>query len=141
MLTQQVVEAAQRLFAWQKLKEANFPTGCKHPYQGDSGLQETADTKLVCTELLVSGNPTMDSKAKTDCIGGFDYVDPRCLHCGKPLELKNAWMTDGCPCNGPLGVNNINETRWRLLMQLQQQQSIEIEKLKKSLFIATHSMH
>jgi len=83
----------------------------------------------------------MSDAPKADVIGGFDYVDPRCLHCGGPLELKNAWMTDGCPCNSPLGTNSMNETRWRLLMQLQQEQSREIEKLKESLFIATHSMH
>lgn len=61
-MNQKVTEAAQRLFAWQKLKEANFPTGCKHPYQGDSGIQEAADTKLVCTELLISGNYTANDE-------------------------------------------------------------------------------
>lgn len=69
---------------------------------------------------------------KCDVIGGFDVVDPNCLGCGKPLTIENAWMTDGCPCNTPLGVNSMNETRWRLLMELQQQQSRELEKIKKS---------
>jgi hypothetical protein len=58
-----------------------------------------------------------------DVIGGFPLTQPNCLGCGKTLLLENAWMTDGCPCNHGLGVNNFNETRWRLLMQLQQQQS------------------
>lgn len=59
----------------------------------------------------------------TDTIGGFPIVSPDCLGCGKPLLLENAWSTDGCLCNSPLGVNSMNETRWRLLMQLQQDQS------------------
>lgn len=58
-----------------------------------------------------------------DMIGGFQTVDPNCAGCGQPLTVENAWMADGCPCNSPLGVNNMNETRWRLLMQLQQRQS------------------
>jgi len=60
---------------------------------------------------------------ETDVIGGFPVASPFCLGCGKKLELENAWMTDGCPCNHVLGVNSMNETRWRLLMQLQQEQS------------------
>lgn len=58
-----------------------------------------------------------------DIIGNFPKAEPNCAGCGKPLLIENAWMTDGCPCNTPLGVNNENETRWRLLMQLQQRQS------------------
>lgn len=65
-----------------------------------------------------------------DVIGGFPERSDNCKGCGNPLLLGNAWMTDGCPCNSPLGVNSMNETRWRLLMQLQQIQSREIETLK-----------
>ena len=60
---------------------------------------------------------------ETDTIGGFPIVSANCLGCGKPLLVENAWMTDGCPCNTTLGVNSMNETRWRLLMDLQQRQS------------------
>lgn len=62
----------------------------------------------------------MSESRKGDIIGGFPIVDPKCQGCGKSLLLANAWMTDGCPCNSPLGVNSMNETRWRLLMELQQ---------------------
>ncbi len=62
-----------------------------------------------------------------DVIGGFPHVEPNCKGCGKPLTVKNAWMTDGCPCNSVLGINSMNETRWRLLMQLQQQQVSELQ--------------
>lgn len=54
----------------------------------------------------------------TDTIGGFPFSEANCLECGEPLLLQNAWMTDGCPCNSPIGCNSLNETRWRLLMQL-----------------------
>lgn len=57
-----------------------------------------------------------------DIIGGFPWASPNCAGCGQPLLIENAWMTDGCTCNSPLGINSMNETRWRLLMQLQQQQ-------------------
>jgi hypothetical protein len=67
---------------------------------------------------------------RADVIGGLPEVDPNCKGCGKQLTLENAWFTDGCPCNTPLGINNMNETRWRLLMNLQQQQSREIERLQ-----------
>ncbi len=75
-----------------------------------------------------------------DTIGGFPTVSPDCDGCGKPLLLENAWMTDGCPCNSPLGCNSMNETRWRLLMQLQQEQSRKssgdgaLEFLKRAAF-------
>lgn len=67
---------------------------------------------------------------KTDVIGGFPHVSDNCGGCGNRLLLGNAWMTDGCPCNSPLGCNSMNETRWRLLMQLQQMQQTEHEMLK-----------
>lgn len=68
-----------------------------------------------------------------DVIGGFPHAEPTCRGCGVPLTLENAWMTDGCPCNSPLGINNLNETRWRLLMELQQQQSRSLERLEQQL--------
>lgn len=67
----------------------------------------------------------------TDTIGGFPLISKDCAGCGKPLVIENAWMTDGCPCNSGLGVNSMNETRWRLLMDLQQEQSRELESLRK----------
>ena len=60
-------------------------------------------------------------------IGGFPIVSDFCHGCGEQLLVGNAWMADGCPCNTPLGVNSMNETRWRLLMQLEQQRSHENE--------------
>ncbi len=71
-----------------------------------------------------------------DIIGGFPVTDPYCAGCGEPLALENAWMTDGCPCNHALGVNSMNETRWRLLMQLQQRQQHENEAIKLRLLSA-----
>ena len=68
---------------------------------------------------------------RADFIGGFPFADPNCKGCNKPLTLENAWSTDGCPCNSPLGVNNMNETRWRLLMQLQQKQSFQLATARK----------
>lgn len=68
-----------------------------------------------------------------DTIGGFPFVHPDCRGCGKPLTVEDAWMTDGCPCNSELGINNFNETRWRLLMQLQQNQSRELTALRAQL--------
>jgi hypothetical protein len=64
----------------------------------------------------------MTSTPVSDVIGGFPIVSDYCFGCGKALLIKNAWMTDGCPCNSKLGINSLNETRWRLLMSLQQQQ-------------------
>lgn len=40
--------AAERLYSWQLLKEDNFPLGCQHPYIGDMGVMEKADSKLLC---------------------------------------------------------------------------------------------
>lgn len=54
--------------------------------------------------------------------------NPNCCGCGKPLEIDNAWMEDGCPCNTPRGVNDLNKTRWRLLHDLQQAQSRHAER-------------
>jgi hypothetical protein len=68
---------------------------------------------------------------ETDVIGGFPVIDPNCAGCGQPLTIDNAWMSDGCGCNSPLGVNSMNETRWRLLMQLQQRQTHEIAELRE----------
>lgn len=64
-----------------------------------------------------------------DIIGRFPTIDPNCKGCGNPLTIENAWMTDGCPCNTALGVNSMNETRWRLLMELQQKQARALEQV------------
>lgn len=69
--------------------------------------------------------------AHTDIIGGLPDNRDTCAGCGEPLLIENAWMTDGCPCNTPLGVNSLNERRWRLLMELQQKQAREVESLRK----------
>lgn len=85
---------------------------------------------------LVPEKPLPQQKSAgmtSDVIGGFPCIDPECAGCGEPLKLENAWMTDGCPCNSMLGCNSLNETRWRLLMELQQQQSRKIEALQKEL--------
>jgi len=66
-----------------------------------------------------------------DVLRGFMIVSDTCAGCGSVLLLENAWMTDGCPCNSRLGVNSTNETRWRLLMALQQRQAREAEALAK----------
>lgn len=68
--------------------------------------------------------------SNVDFIGGFEIISPTCLGCGEALAIDNASMTDGCPCNSPLGVNNANETRWRLLMELQRRQARELEAAK-----------
>lgn len=68
---------------------------------------------------------------------GFPFNDPLCGGCGKELLVENAWMTDGCPCNSPFGVNNQNAERWRLLMQLQQQQSAAADRLVQKNVVAT----
>lgn len=69
----------------------------------------------------------------TDTIGGFPCAERNCKGCGKPLTVENAWVTDGCPCNSALGINSMNETRWRLLMELQQRQAHELEGAKRLL--------
>lgn len=75
-------------------------------------------------------------QTESDVIGGFFIAETACRGCGSPLLLENAWMTDGCPCNSELGVNSMNETRWRLLMELQQKQARELELYK----LQSHSM-
>jgi hypothetical protein len=76
---------------------------------------------------LDGGRLVRKPKNEADVISGFPYAEPNCQGCGNPLTVENAWMTDGCPCNTPLGINSMNETRWRLLMQLQQEQSRKLE--------------
>lgn len=65
---------------------------------------------------------------------GSDMRAPEqpCGGCGKPLLIENAWMEDGCPCNTPAGVNNFNLYRWRLLHELQQKQSRELEAARSA---------
>ena len=66
----------------------------------------------------------------TDSICGFPTYKPYCLGCKAPLLLENAWMSEGCPCNSKPGCNTINGTRWRLLRDLQQQQSDDLATLR-----------
>ena len=85
---------------------------------------------------------TSDSnKLSTDVIGGFPYASPNCKGCGRPLLLENAWMADGCPCNHPLGINSMNETRWRLLMKLQQGQTLAIQAAREALEAALPTLN
>lgn len=74
---------------------------------------------------------TMSKPSTEAVIIGFPMVSDNCAGCGKPLLIENSWITDGCPCNSGLGVNSMNETRWRLLMQFQQDQSRKLEALSK----------
>lgn len=59
-----------------------------------------------------------------------------CNGCGEPLKVENAWMVDGCPCNSPEGCNSTNETRWRMLHELQQRQSHELHDATAALTAA-----
>lgn len=61
----------------------------------------------------------------------MDAPEQPCGGCGKPLLIENAWMEDGCPCNTPAGVNNLNLYRWRLLHELQQQQNRVVPALRQ----------
>ncbi len=62
----------------------------------------------------------------------FDSIgEAICNGCGQPMNIENAWMYDGCPCNSGNGCNDANPQRWKLLWQLQQQQSREREDLAK----------
>lgn len=81
----------------------------------------------------VTDEAAKESEPSADVIGGFTQTSLNCAGCGKRLLIANAWMTDGCPCNSRLGINSMNETRWRLLMQLQQEQSRELESQPKTL--------
>lgn len=96
-------------------RQADVPTG-------GSSVMPTDSPSLTHLLSLPAG-----ATVSVDIIGGFDFADPNCKGCGKPLVIENAWMTDGCPCNSVLGVNSMNSTRWRLLLQLQNQQSIILE--------------
>lgn len=69
---------------------------------------------------------------ETDIIGGFPCAEPNCKGCGKPLTIENAPVTDGCPCNTPLGINNMNETRWRLLMQYCRELAWKLDAVRKA---------
>ena len=75
---------------------------------------------------------------ETDIIGGFPVAEPNCKGCGKPLTLENASLTDGCPCNSPLGVNSMNETRWRLLMERLAEAEREREYTKRTITTTVH---
>lgn len=57
----------------------------------------------------------------------------KCNGCGKPFVIENAWMEDGCPCNSAQGINDNNMRRWKLLHDLQQQDSRALEKAKKTI--------
>lgn len=59
-------------------------------------------------------------------------VEQPCRGCGKALVVENAWMEDGCPCNTPAGVNNLNLYRWKLLHDLQQQHSYQLSAGQRS---------
>lgn len=79
----------------------------------------------VAIDKLKAKQAELEAKS----LAGF-YSDPNCRGCGEPLTIDNAWMVDGCPCSSPAGVNTRSERRWALLMQLQQLQARELEKLK-----------
>ena len=91
--------------------------------------------EIVSDELLARAE-----RAEAELAGmqgkDMNAVERPCCGCGKPLLVENAWMEDGCPCNTPAGVNNLNLYRWRLLHELQQQQARENERLRAELATA-----
>ena len=106
-----------------------FPK-CPHCINGRMSVAGDGSQWCDRCEVLQTSPQT---QATANNVSGFPVVQSICMGCGKTLLLENAWMTDGCPCNSVLGVNSMNETRWRLLMQLQQSQAIENESIKGEL--------
>lgn len=109
----------------------------KCPRCNDGRMSASGDGSNWCDRCEVpaaawavhhTANGLAGNAQAADVIGGFPVVQSICMGCGKTLLLENAWMTDGCPCNSVLGVNSMNETRWRLLMQLQQAQRTGAEQ-------------
>lgn len=113
----------------------------KCPRCNDGRMSVSGDGSQWCDRCEVPRQPDHDSEwldqpATVSVIGGFPVVQSICMGCGKTLLLENAWMTDGCPCNSVLGVNSMNETRWLLLMQLQQSQARElIDSIRATLLV------
>jgi hypothetical protein len=47
----------------------------------------------------------LSDKELNDMAISFMNTDP-CRGCGQPLISTNIWITDGCPCNSPRGINH-----------------------------------
>jgi hypothetical protein len=109
-----------------KMSQANEP--CQNP-AGVSREHAFLDAIVGPEQPLP---PRKDEMPESDIIGGFPVTSDYCAGCGRPLLIENAWMTDGCPCNSRLGVNSLNETRWRRLMELQQRQARIVEQLPRT---------
>lgn len=109
---------------------------CGFLFDAEQNQVPIADFKKIDTykmNLSPDRKENSMSDIKADTIGGFQQADPFCYGCDSQLKLENAWMTDGCPCNSRLGCNSMNETRWRLLMELQQKTARDNEMLRKAL--------
>ncbi len=80
--------------------------------------------------VSVPQQPPDQQRSDAKAMSYFDSIgEAICNGCGQPMNVENAWMYDGCPCNSGNGCNDNNPQRWKLLWQLQQQQSREREDL------------
>lgn len=99
----------------------------------ESGALTTEERKTLARAYLdLERRLALSHVAPLGGMVGKDMDAPElpCCGCGQPLLIENAWMEDGCPCNTPAGVNNLNLYRWRLLHELQQRQSRELAEAK-----------
>ena len=88
--------------------------------QSDLSACERDRAKLGREAMVIDATISMMESSDKDA------TEQPCAGCGKPLLLENAWMEDGCPCNTPAGVNNLNLYRWKLLHDLQQKDSRDL---------------
>lgn len=64
----------------------NGPRLLLRPLKGDGDLELLAEFVEFVPEVTIA--------------------HPVCRGCNQPLKTENAWMSDGCPCNNPRGINH-----------------------------------
>lgn len=46
------------------------------------------------------------NSSQVEFVPEVTIAHPVCRGCNQPLKAENAWMSDGCPCNNPRGINH-----------------------------------
>jgi hypothetical protein len=76
--------------AWKKHQPGGMP-----PISSEGAQSHGLTTPATPTAAVGADAPVAETALQKVCNG-----------CGSPLRPENAWMTDGCPCNSPAGVNS-----------------------------------
>lgn len=69
-------------------------------------VEELSTTGGLYIKSLTGTACMLLNSSQVEFVPEVTPAHPVCRGCNQPLKAENAWMSDGCPCNNPRGINH-----------------------------------